>query len=94
MNYEQINFSGHAVERMFEKRITKNDVVEVIATGEIIAEYPDDRPFPSYLMLGFKNLRPLHVVFAVDEDSQTCHIITVYSPDSSLWSEDFKIRRS
>lgn len=72
----------------------RNDVVEVIATGEIIAEYPDDRPFPSYLMLGFKNLRPLHVVFAVDEDSQTCHIITVYSPDSSLWSEDFKIRRS
>lgn len=94
MKFKHIFFSGHAVQRMFEKQISKDDVDAVIADGEIIAEYPEDKPFPSYLMLGFRNLRPLHVVLAVDEDSQTCHIITVYPPDSSLWNEDFKIRRT
>ncbi len=86
-------FSGHAVRRMFEKRISKSDVLEVIARGEVIAEYADDKPFPGSLILGFVDDRPIHVVIAVDQESQTCHIITVYRPVPVLWSEDFKLRR-
>lgn len=93
MNCEHFYFSGHAVRRMFEKRISKSDVLEVISDGEVIADYPDDTPFPSALILGFVEDRPIHVVSAIDPESQTCHIITVYRPDSILWSEDYKLRR-
>ena len=78
---------------MFEKRISKTAVLEVISRGVVIAEYPDDKPFPSSLILGFVEDRPIHVVSAIDLESQTCHIITVYRPDSILWSDDFKLRR-
>lgn len=86
-------FSGHAVQRMFEKNISKEDVLTVIANGSVIATYSDDKPFPSFLKLGFVNERPIHVVFAVDEESGTCHVITVYPPDPDLWNNDFKSRR-
>jgi len=36
---------------MSEKRISKSDVLEVISSGEIIVEYPDDKPFPSFNIL-------------------------------------------
>lgn len=92
-DFDAYYFSGHAVQRMFQKKIRKSDVLAVITNGKIIASYPDDNPFPSYLKLGFIDDRPLHVVFAVDQSSRICHIITVYPPDAMLWSEDFKTRR-
>lgn len=94
MECEHFYFSGHAVQRMFEKRIGKADVLLVISSGEVIAEYLDDKPFPSFLFLGFEGEQPLHVVAAVDQESQTCHIITVYRPDPTLWDEDFRHRRT
>lgn len=94
MKYENYYFSCHAVQRMFEKRISKSDVLEVIASGKIIAEYPDDKPFPSSLSLGFVGDRPIHIVSAIDQKSKTCHIITVYRPDPSLWTDDYKLRRT
>ena len=93
MKCEKYYFSGHAVQRMFEKRISKSDVLEVVTGGTIINEYPDDQPFPSMLVLGFVKEQPVHVVLAIDQDSQTCHIITAYRPDRSLWTDDFKLRR-
>jgi hypothetical protein len=93
MEYKRIIFSGHAVRQMFSRSISKDDILAVIERGQIIAEYPDDKPYPSRLMLGFVNNVPLHVVFAVDKQRQTGIIITVYIPDRRLWSEDFKARR-
>jgi len=34
--------------------------------GEEVAAYPDDRPYPSYLVLYYINQRPIHVVVAVN----------------------------
>ncbi len=94
MDFEYVKFSGHAIRRMFERKISKSDVVEVLKNGEIIEEYMDDEPFPSYLMLGFIGVQPLHVVAAFDSESKTCHIITAYDPDPALWDEGFNRRRS
>ena len=52
MDCEKISFSGHAVQRMFERGIGKEAVIGVIRTGEVIVSYPDDYPYPSFLMLG------------------------------------------
>ena len=89
----QLVFSGHAVQRMFERGITQEAIRTVIRTGQEIASYPDDRPFPSSILLGFVDGRPHHLVLALDSATETCHIITVYIPDPALWSSDFKTRR-
>ncbi len=86
-------FSSHAVQRMFERKIDKDSVVSAIRNGEIIAEYPDDLPYPSFLILYFVKDRPLHIVVALDSDEKKCYIITVYIPSIKLWHEDFKMRR-
>ncbi len=90
---DQIQFTGHAIRRMFERAINIAEMKRVIQTGEIIADYPNDQPFPSRLMLGFVADRPLHVVVSVEQQSGTCYIITAYDPDPELWDADLKARR-
>jgi hypothetical protein len=68
--------------------------MDVIRLGEVIAEYLDDDPFPSSLLLGFVENRPLHVVVAMELSSKNCYVITAYDPDPHLWEEDFKTRRT
>ncbi len=79
--YERLVFRVHAVQRMAERGITIEDVRDVVRSGDAIREYPDDTPYPSYLILGWRGKRPLHVVAADDHDSQTTIIITAYEPD-------------
>jgi len=94
MEYSQIVFSGHAIRQMFHRGISKNEVIKVVNNEQIILDYSDDRPYPSCLMLGFVNHRPIHVVFAIDEENKTGIVVTAYIPDSKLWTEDFKLRRN
>jgi len=65
----------------------------VIENGEIIADYKDDKPYPSMILLGYSAGRPLHVVFAYNAAEQTGYIVTAYSPDQNLWTDDYKRRK-
>ena len=94
MRYKRIIFSGHAIRQIFGRGFKKDDVIITIQGGQVIADYPDDRPYPSCLKLGFVDNIPLHVVFAVDEEQQVGIVITAYIPDAKLWSGDFKSRRT
>lgn len=40
MKCSKLIFSRHAVERMFEREISPEDVRTVVSTGEVIVEYP------------------------------------------------------
>lgn len=42
----------HALERMMERGISRNTVINVLLAGEVIEDYSDDKPFPSALFLG------------------------------------------
>ena len=88
-----ILFSDHAVSQMFRRDISVNDVKLIVESGEIISVYLHDKPFPSYLMLGFILNRPLHVVLAKDETEGSCIVITTYEPDSAIWEFDFKAKK-
>lgn len=79
---------------MFRRGLGMDDVRNVIEYGEVIIDYPDDKPYPSYVMLSFIKNSPMHVVFAFDEENQTGIIVTAYVPDPRLWTEDFKSRRT
>jgi len=94
MQYEQIIFSGHAIARMFKRRIRQSDVISIVRNGEIITQYPDDQPFPSVLMMDFtEEKRPLHVVAAIDAETSTIFVITAYEPDSAIWQSNYRTRR-
>ena len=50
-----------------DKAVTEaeeGNVQAVLESGEAIAEYPDDTPYASRLVLGWAGPRPLHVVAA------------------------------
>ena len=94
MDFNNVVYSGHAVRRMFEWGFQTGEVLEVLRNGQVIAEYPQDKPFPSYLLLGFTSGGAVHVVAAIDRASDTCYVITAYSPDPAKWNDDFKTRRT
>ena len=46
-------FRVHAIRRMFERKISVADIRQVLGAGEVIEAYPDDKPYPSRLLLGW-----------------------------------------
>ena len=70
----------------------RDEVRQVVDAGETIESYPDDKPFPSRLMLGWKGSRPIHIVVADNLAAKETIIITVYQPDLLEWEPGFKKR--
>jgi len=78
---------------MFERSISDVDVRKVLVDGVMIEDYPDDQPYPSFLVLAWVNGRPLHVVAADNDADHETIIITVYEPDADKWQDEFRQRR-
>lgn len=93
MRCDSILFGGHALVRMFERKIRKRDVNLIIQSGEIIFDYPKDQPYPSKLLLGFIKSRSIHVVVAHNVDDYSCVVVTAYSPSLELWQPGFHKRK-
>ncbi len=89
----RIVFRVHAIQRMFERGITAEDVRDVLETGDTIERYPDDTPYPSRLVLGWRGVRPLHVVVADNQEGNELIVISVYEPDPATWEPGFKRRK-
>jgi hypothetical protein len=94
MIFEQLVFRVHAIQRMFQRRISEDDVRRVLTTGEIIENYPDDTPYPSELILGWCGSRPIHIVIANNADARESIVVTVYEPDPDQWEPGFRRRKS
>ena len=93
MSQFRLVFRVHAIQRMFQRRISEEEVTQVVVAGETIETYPDDKPFPSRLMLGWIGSRPVHVVVVDNVEAQEAIIITVYQPDAEEWEAGFKRRK-
>jgi hypothetical protein len=89
----KITFRIHAIQRMFERSISADDVRAVLTNGITIEEYPEDTPYPTRLLLGWRGKRPLHIVVASNEVDDEQIIVTVYEPDLNHWESDFKRRK-
>ncbi len=90
----RIEWLSHSLGRMFERGITIVSVKNALSYGEVVEDYPDDRPYPSALILGFVEDDPLHVVVAYDSLSQYCMVITAYNPDTEHFEDDFRTRKT
>ena len=87
-------YRAHALERMIKRHIGFSAIDEIVENLEIIEEYPSDFPYPSCLVLGYnKLLKPIHIVFSVNEAEKMIYIITVYEPDAQKWESDFRRRK-
>jgi hypothetical protein len=88
-----IEWRKHILERLVERKISQESVINVLTEGKQIEDYPDDKPFPCALFLGFIDEQPLHVVVALDKVAKWVYIITAYEPNLEYFESDFKTRR-
>ena len=89
----KLTFRIHALRRMFQRAVSTEDVHAVLATGEVIADYPEDTPYPSRLVLGWRGDRPLHVVAAYNASDDETIVVTVYEPSPADWEADFRRKK-
>lgn len=86
---DRVLYSKHAVFEMENEQFGKIidlEVEEAVFSGEIIEEYPDDKPYPTVLIFGkTKKNRPIHLVCAYNKEDEGIILITVYHPDPSKW---------
>ena len=88
---DRFDFSKHAVDQSIRRRIGVQEMLEAIANGEIIEEYPNDKYWPSYLIYGkTAEGRPLHVQCS-HPSRPLVKIVTLYEPDPARWT-DFRER--
>jgi len=78
---------------MISRKISPEQVKEIIQTGEIIRTYPNDKPYPSILIYKTVNKQPIHIVVAKNETTGTCIVVTVYEAGEEFWEPDFKTKR-
>ena len=58
-----------------------------------VEAYPDDKYFPSYLLLGRTGEDALHVLFGTDVPGRNVRVVTAYAPSPEEWEPDLKTRR-
>jgi hypothetical protein len=93
MNNQPIIFRIHAVQRMFGRRITIENVRQVLNSGEMIEDYSEEMPDPGGLLSAKPGQRPLHVVMAENTQESERVVITVYEPDRAQWKPGFRNRK-
>lgn len=90
---KRLLFLSHTIRQMArpDRMIMTTEVDQVIKTGEVIEDYPEDVRGHSCLILGFgRNNRAIHVVCA--PKAEYLAIITAYIPNSNQWTPDFRGR--
>jgi len=93
MTSRRIIFRIHAIQRMFERRISEENVRRVLQHGEMIEDYSDEMTSPGGLMLGKHGKRPLHVVAAENTSENESIVITAYEPDPGQWKSNSRDRK-
>ena len=88
-----IIFRMHAVQRMFARQVSVENVRQVLQSGEMIEDYSAEMPAPGGLMLGQPGRRPLHVVMAENTQADELVVITVYEPNPAQWKPGFRDRK-
>lgn len=90
----RVRVSDHADEEAAADALFLADVYHSVLQGEVIEDYPGDRPYPSCLVFGpTLGGAAIHSVWAYNEQNGWAVLITVYRPDPKRWI-DGRQRRS
>lgn len=93
MPFDRLIFRLHAFDQMIARFITEVELRQVLEEGTLIEEYPDELPYPGYLILGYVDNRPLHIVAADNEFDKVTIVRTMYEPDPDRWDSTFTRRK-
>jgi hypothetical protein len=82
----RIRITDHADEEAQADSLAFSDIYFSVLHGEIIEDYPNDKPFPSCLIYGetFSG-ESVHSVWAYNLTNHWAVLITVYRPDPQRW---------
>ena len=86
-------WKDHILQRMRQRKISVSEILAVLNDFNIIEEYKEDKPFPSYLLVGFADKKPIHIVVGVNEIDFEIHLITAYIPDDLIWEDNYRRRK-
>lgn len=83
---KRIRITDHADEEAQADYLAFDEVFFSVLQGEVIEDYPTDKPYPSCLIYGdnFQG-EPIHSVWAYNVKTQWAVLITVYRPDPNRW---------
>ncbi len=89
----RVRITDHADEEAVADKLTFDEIYFSVFGGEIIEDYPTDKPYPSCLIYG-KTFRgdSVHTVWAYNAQNRWAVVITVYRPDPRRWV-DWRERR-
>ena len=94
VRHDRIRITDHADEEAQADCVSFDEVFFSVLKGEIVEEYPTDKPYPSCLVYGdsFRG-QPIHSVWAYNAKTKWAVLITVYRPDPERWI-DWRTRRT
>lgn len=82
----RIRITDHADSEAVADGLSFDEIYFSVLHGEIIQQYPDDKPYPSCLIYGDTFAGdPVHSVWAYNDETEWAVIITVYRPDPDRW---------
>lgn len=83
---KRIRITDHADEELTADRLTIEEIYHSVLRGEVVEDYPADRPYPSCLIFGTtpKGVA-VHSVWAYKIENNWAVLITVYRPDPRRW---------
>ncbi|WP_089723974.1 DUF4258 domain-containing protein [Candidatus Thiosymbion oneisti] len=88
----RVRITDHADEEADDDNLTYEEIYLSVVQGEVIEDYPKDKPYPSCLILG-RNFSgdAIHSVWAYNPENRWAVLITVYRPDTERWI-DWRVR--
>jgi hypothetical protein len=88
----RVRITDHADEEAFDDGLMFEEIYFSVMHGEVIEDYPQDKPYPSCLIMGTNfSGEPIHSVWACNPRNLWAVLITVYRPDPERWT-DWKVR--
>lgn len=89
----QILWTYHVNMRLGQCFISRETIINAAESYEMVEAYPEDKYFPSYLLLGRLGEEVFRAPFGADVDGHNVRVVTVYYPSPEEWEEDLKTRR-
>ncbi len=82
--------TAHALQRMGRRRVSHDDIKQVIVRGDVIEEHPDNLPDPKLLLMTHIREEALYVSCAFD--GRYAYIVTVHWYDPARWVDPWTRR--
>ncbi len=95
LNALDVRISEHGYDELAEDGLNITEILEGIATGQVVEDYPEYPKGPSVLVLQFdRRGNPIHTVWGIPKGfERPAVLITAYRPHPTRWDDRFMARR-